>query len=290
MVRLSILAAASLGLAIVLPAYAADMPLKAPPIQPPPPNWTGFYLGAQVGGGWGERTVTYAGNDLAAATLINGGLAIGGVQPVASHGVSLSGVTGGIEAGYNWQIGRNWLIGLEADFSGSGVKGTGTGTSALAPPVFIQTVTSEQKLEWWGTVRGRLGWLATDDLLLFGTGGFAYGRVSESDSYIFTGPPGGAIVFTSGVGGPSFSCVSNATCFSGSNSQVKFGWTAGAGGEWRMASKWTLKGEYLYVNLGNASVNSSALAVFVPGAPSSYNANFGRADFHVARVGLNFHF
>ena len=282
---------AAIGLAVVLPARAADLPVKVRPAPPPVASWTGFYVGGQIGGGWGDRQVTYAGNDIPSANRINGISTLPGSRPVASHGVDVSGVTGGLTAGYNWQISPNWLVGIETDFSGSGIKGSGNGTSTLqATPTFLsQTVSSEQTIDWWGTVRGRLGFLARDDLLLFGTAGFAYGKVAVSDSYIFAGPP--AAVIAVSVGGISYSCNANVTCFSGANSSVKTGWTAGGGGEWRVAPRWTVKAEYLYVNLGSASVIAVAGTPNAPGdRPSSYTADFGRTDFHIGRVGFNYQF
>jgi outer membrane immunogenic protein len=280
----------NLALAIAFPARAADMPVKAP-LAPLPPSWTGFYVGAQVGGGWNDHTVNYTPNDPLAALIVNGTAGFPGQQPFAAHGLNLSGVTGGVEAGYNWQVNSAWLVGLEADFSGSGIHGGGGGTSILvlaAPTPVTQTVASEQKVDWWGTVRARLGWLARPDLLLYGTGGFAYGRVAVSDSLTFNGPPG---VVIGNLPPFSFICAINVICFSGATSDVKYGWTAGAGGEWRVARNWSFKAEYLYVNLGNASVNAVANAVNTPGAtPASYRANFGDTDFHVVRVGVNYHF
>ncbi len=280
----------SFALATGFPALAADLPLKAPP-APLPPSWTGFYVGAQIGGGWNDRNVTYTPNDPLAALIVNGTALLPGEQPFAAHGVNLSGVTGGVEAGYNWQVNGAWLVGLEADFSASGIHGSGSGTSPLSvtpAAVVTQTVTSEQKIDWWGTVRARLGWLASKDLLLYGTGGFAYGRVAVSDSLMFNGPPG----FVSGNLPPfSFLCTINVTCFSGAASDTKYGWTAGAGGEWRVARNWSFKAEYLYVNLGKASVNSVANTLIAAGTtPASYRANFSDTDFHVVRVGVNYHF
>jgi len=277
-----------LALAIALPAGAADIPLKAHPTPPPPPpSWTGFYVGAQIGAQWSDRRITYAGNDPIGTAVVNG-IAIGG-DPIAIHGINSSGVTGGVDAGFNWQIDPSWLVGLEADFSIAGIKGSGNGTSVLAAGIANQTVASEQKLDWWGTVRARLGWLARPDLLLYGTGGFAYGKVALSDSYVFNAPAGGLLF--GDLAGFSIRCNANATCMSGATSGVKYGWTAGAGGEWRWTPNWTFKAEYLYVNLDNVSVNAFALAVNTPGAtPASYRANFGVTDFHVVRLGANYHF
>jgi outer membrane immunogenic protein len=114
-----------------------------------------------------------------------------GEQPLPNgYRISQSGAVGGFEAGYNWQW-SNWLLGVEADFSLAGMNGRASGTSiasnAVTPPV-TQTTTAEQSTDWYGTVRGRAGWLATPNLLLFGTGGFAYGRVAGSANLIFSGP------------------------------------------------------------------------------------------------------
>jgi outer membrane immunogenic protein len=291
MTRLTILAATTIALLAAVPALAADLPAKARPL-PPAPSWTGFYIGGQVGGGWGNRTVGYTGDDPASTTFINGTVPFPGNQPVFPHSFGVSGVTGGIEAGYNWQVSPNWVVGVEADFSGSDIKGSGSSTSvlaAVAPAPFTQTVSADQKIEWWGTVRGRLGWLATRDLLLFGTAGFAYGKTSTSDSYLFSGSGG---TFGVTIPGSSFNCTAiNTTCFAGTNSTVQTGWTAGGGAEWRWSSNWTVKAEYLYVNLGRGSVRAVANTLGLPGfALSSYTANFGRTDFHTVRLGLNYHF
>jgi outer membrane immunogenic protein len=258
----------------------------------PTSSWTGFYIGGVIGGGWADRTVTYAGNDPASAIVINGTFGLFGQQPVASHGFTGSGVTGGFEIGYNWQFAPRWLAGLEADINGSGISGSSTGTSVLQGPpainTYTQTVTSKQTLDWFGTVRGRLGWLPTDDLLLYATGGLAYGRVGQSDSYMFNGP--GPVGYIVASGNYSVRCLSNATCLAGSNSRTSVGWTVGGGAEWRFLPHWSVKAEYLYINLGHKSVTAIANAVAVPGnIPASYNAAFGTADFHIARVGLNFH-
>jgi outer membrane immunogenic protein len=150
-------------------------------------------VASNFGGGWSDEAVNYSANDPITAVIIKGTEGIAGEQPLANnYRVSQSGAVGGFEAGYNWQAGSNWLLGLEADFSFSGMSGRGSGTSNLAVlplPIgtLTQTTTAEESTDWYGTVRGRAGWLATPNLLLFGTGGFAYGRVAESANYALTG-------------------------------------------------------------------------------------------------------
>lgn len=269
----------------------ADTALKAAPMSTPP-GWTGFYIGGEAGGGWSHETVASSPNDFLTTLLLNGNFAFTGQQAVVSpFALNQSGAVGGLEAGYNWQLGTNWLAGVEADFSLSGLGGQGSGTSVLQGPPntpFTQSINAQTSTDWYGTVRGRLGWLATPNLLLFGTGGFAYGRVVNSANYTFNGASG--VAFNETGLGISFSCTSNIACFSGSSSGIKTGWTAGAGAEWRLAQNWSAKIEYEFVDLGSDTVRVTAAAVAVPGnAPSTFNAVF-RDQFQVVRLGLNYHF
>lgn len=274
-------------------ASAADMALKAAP-PPAAPNWTGFYVGGEVGGAWGNRAENYTGNDPAAVGQLTASVVpLVGEQAVFPNTLGMSGVTGGIEAGYNWQIDRKWLLGLEADFNGSNLRGNGNSTSNLQGPpaaVFTQTVATQQNIDWYGTLRGRIGWLPTSSLLLFGTGGFAYGQVANTGTYSNNGPAVGTNSLD--IGGFSFVCTTNGSaCFAGASSQVRTGYTLGGGAEWLVSRSWSLKVEYQYVNLGSAPLRLTATAVVAPGeTPSSFNANFGRDDFHVVRVGANYHF
>ena len=282
------------GLLLAGSAHAADLPVKAPPL-PNVATWTGFYVGANVGGAWGDRNVGYTGNDIPATNRLTAISTFSGNQPVPSHGVALRGATGGLEAGYNQHIGAAWLVGVAADVNYASIKGSGSGSSVLAtlgaggPVLLTQTITAEQKVDWWGTVRARLGFLPADNLLLYATGGLAYGHVERSSTYRFDGPFG---TVAGSLGGVSYLCATpGVTCFSGSRADTQIGWTLGAGGEWRWSGRWSAKVEYLYVNLGSASVDASALALFTPGTrASSYNAAFGATDFHIVRVGMNYRF
>jgi outer membrane immunogenic protein len=281
---------------VVSAAQAADLPVKAPVYKAPvvvARTWTGFYIGGNVGYGWSDRTVGYTANDPASTPPIIGTAGFVGETPFATHKFSPDGVVGGLQLGYNWQFEHRWVAGLEADFNGSGIKGSGTGTSFLQNipgAVFTNNTLSSDKLDWFGTVRARLGFLATDDLLLYGTGGFAYGRVKQSDSFTVTGPAAGPILAVA-LGGFSFLCNANQTCFAGATSRNETGWTAGGGAEWRFLPNWSLKAEYLYLNLGSHSVNSVAGLIAIPAtAPASYRASFGTSDYHTVRLGLNWHF
>jgi len=128
-------------------------------------------------------------HDRAAAMLLNSGGFLGGEQPVPNgFRISRTSPIGGFEAGYNWQAGSNWLLGLETDFSLSDLSGQMGGSSNFGPG-FTQSITAKQSTDWYGTVRASAGFLATPNLLLFGTGGFAYGRVANSASFLIVDPP-----------------------------------------------------------------------------------------------------
>lgn len=232
--------------------------------------------------------MNYSPNDPLAAALLSGALGSLGEQPVPSgYRISQSGGVGGFEIGYNWQAGTNWLLGLETDFSGAGLSGQASATSVLF--VFkggtaLQTTSAKQDTDWYGTIRGRAGFLATPNLLLFGTGGFAYGRVAGSANYLQTN--GGISAAGAGF---SFVCTIGQVCFAGSSSATKTGFAAGGGAEWLLDQHWSAKIEYQFVDLGTQTVRVTAVAVTPGTAPASFNAAF-RDQFHVVRVGLNYRF
>lgn len=261
-------------------ALAADMPAKAPHVIQQ--SWNGFYIGANIGYAWGNRGVNSSPNDPASAVLFLPGF--GGTPP--SQSFTSSGALGGVQLGYNWQFNRNWLVGLETDFDWSGMRGSGS-SSGIVGGIDPFTAKVDEQIKWFGTVRARLGYLPTDNLLTYVTGGFAYGRVEHSGSFFNSGAaytlvPGGAF---------SVVCAANATCFSGSSSSVNVGWTAGAGFEYAIWRNITIKAEYLYVSLGIKSLTETALATNTPGdTPGSFNANYNRTSFNVARVGVNIRF
>ena len=269
------------SLAATQVAYAADLPIKAPPVVAPAYNWTGFYVGANIGGGWGTRDVDFTSNDPLSLIVLTFFSASGGSAPTS---LKSSGVLGGLQLGYNWQFNRSWLLGLETDFDWSGIQGS-TSNSFVGGVGGGHVNNEDEHIKWFGTVRARLGYLPTDNFLAYVTGGFAYGKVEHSGSYAFTGVP-----VTGLVGGFSFNCNVGATCLAGSLSEVATGWTLGGGLEYALWQKWTVKAEYLYVSLDGKSVTETAL-IFVPGtSPSSLNANYSRTNFNVARVGVNYRF
>jgi outer membrane immunogenic protein len=280
---------AILGLLIAAPvsaASAADMPLKAPPPAPPPAySWTGFYVGGNVGYGWSDPTVTFTPNDIAAFDFTCGGTAGGTCAPPASF--NIGGVLGGLQAGYNLQFNRNWLLGIETDFDWSRIQGTGTSNFFLGQiPPAASNFQATEDVEWFGTVRGRLGFLPANNVLIYGTGGFAYGRVADNVA-LNSGAGVGGFVIRPDIG---FSCVVGPNCFLGSSSRTDVGWTAGAGLEYSLSQHLSVKAEYLYVNLGGAHAVNVAAQFAMGATPSSFTATYSTVDFQVVRAGLNWKF
>jgi outer membrane immunogenic protein len=215
-------------------ALAADLG----PYNPPPPryepvyepardrgyNWQGLYLGVNAGYGWA--------NDNPAAW--NGaGPGVGGTNA--------DGWFGGGQIGYNAQF-NALVLGLEADLQGADISDTTALTGGLTQ------VTTD--IEWFSTLRGRVGY-AAGPALLYVTGGFAFADLNQSVS-----APGATL----------------------SSDDWETGYTVGGGIEWAFSPNWSLKSEYLYVDLGDQTLSSPA---------GTYTTE---TDFHTARVGLNYRF
>ncbi len=225
-------------------AFAADV--VAPEVIPVF-SWTGAYVGLNVGYGGGKAKHPFY--------LTNGTDTIGGSVDFTS-----SGFLGGVQAGYNYQI-DNWVVGVEADFQGAGIKGEGS-FSVNYDGDLLAEGKAGTKLDWYGTVRARAGVLATDRFLVYATGGLAYGRTK---SYI-----NGDIV---GLGS-----------IDESRSKTKAGWTVGAGAEYAITDHVTFKTEYAYTDLGKANLFNEDLG-------GGMVANLDRKmNFHSIKVGINYKF
>ena len=284
------------GAMVSAPVAAADLPVKAP-AQIVAMNWTGLYAGVNAGYSWSpDPTVSFTPNDPYSALLLSGNAGAGSPgTPLGPVSFGTHGASGGVQFGYNWQLNRNWLVGLETDFNGSGIRGNGTSTSIeRTAPTILLNVNADQKISWFGTVRGRLGWLPTDSWQLYATGGFAYGQVKEDVVGTTTHTSTGGAA-TGSSGGFGSGCVlppnnSTVTCFLGNSSRVAAGWTVGAGTEYAMSRNFSIKAEYMYVNLGGDSVNVVTTQANGGNALTSFTANYDRAQFHTVRVGLNYRF
>jgi outer membrane immunogenic protein len=145
------------GVAVASSAQAADMPVKAPPLQAAPmASWEGWYVGLHAGGNWQQSSLDNS---------YYSSIGIG--QPGST------GFIGGGQIGYNWQRGT-WVYGLEADFSG--LTGSGSRTNSDG------SYTSTSQVSWLSTFRGRLGTTlgGSGDAMIYATGGLAVGGVKNT--------------------------------------------------------------------------------------------------------------
>jgi outer membrane immunogenic protein len=266
-------AIAALTAASTMAAQAADLPTRkeAPPpvFVPPPFTWTGFYVGLNAGAsfGTGNRTTT-----LSVPSFLNNFLVASWPGNLGSNN---TGFIGGGQAGYNWQTGA-FVLGVETDFDGTTQGKTFNFTSlpfaATTPlPGDILSVNAKANLDWLGTTRARLGFVATPDnrLMIYATGGVAYGGGSSSFTAFDT---------------------QNDLLFTGSPSSSRVGWTIGAGLEYAITNNWTIKGEYLYYNLGSTTFTSVPTGAFATAFPGIVATNKYTFDGSIVRAGVNYKF
>jgi len=238
-------------------AIAADLPSRKAPVAPPPPvlSWTGAYVGANLGGGWLAGNSSNQGGNLLWNTTNNAN------WYDKNTGNSNAGVIGGVQVGYNYQIMPWAVVGAEADFQGTSI-GAGNGT-----PLYYNTllVTNQNlgtvavnnpgaSLNWFGTVRGRVGLVALrPDIMIYGTGGFAYANVQRNGYF-------------------------------NQNSATQTGWTAGGGAEWMFNPAWSAKVEYLFTSVSGSNQN------YYWNTGASLNNVNNKTQWNTIRAGVNYHF
>jgi opacity protein-like surface antigen len=228
-------------------AVAADLSRPVykpvPPLPPVMQNWSGFYVGLNAGGGIGTGSSDFS---------------IAGVPAFASVDNQLQGAIGGGQAGFNWQAGAA-VLGVEADFQASGLKGSLTTPCLPGLCGAPLTATYSQKVPWFGTARARIGY-AANGWLLYATGGYAYARL-ETDASAVAGPATATFTLR----------------------ETRNGWTAGTGIEVEFAPRWSARLEYLYFDFGNTS--SSLVLTGLPTITDD-----AHLTMNVVRGGVNFRF
>jgi outer membrane immunogenic protein len=204
-------------------------------------DWSGPYIGAIIGHG------SATGN----STCVDGS------QPCVNLGVGYSispdGFTGGMQAGYNLQVGRYIIAGIEADFSKSWVSDSYDGTGLGA-----EVQSSENSIEWLGTVRGRLG-VAAGPLLFYGTAGVAYAKMEDRYSFFERSQP---------------------------ETMSDYGLTYGGGAELSLSENWSVKAEYLKVYLDSSKLD---IGYTNYGTDGQIFARF-KHDLNNVRLGVSYRF
>ena len=243
----AVLAAGTVG------AQAADLVVKSPAYKAPVAqvyDWTGPYVGVNVGGSVGRSRVHTSDP--------------GSIENETTY-LSAIGAVGGGQIGYNWQLPGfyNLVVGVEADIQASGQRGSACLANCLSDGTI--SLNLQQKIDWFGTARARVG-LTAGPVLSYVTAGLAYGHVQTSGSFVGFAPP--AIPFAL--------------------DKTRSGLAVGSGVEASLGGNWTAKIEYLYVNLGQSNtVVDTAPAAVIFGAPVTVSA---QARDHVYRGGLNYRF
>lgn len=239
--------------------------IKDAPSAPEAMTWSGVYLGGNVG-------YAFSRDQTSELTVFTpGGLPIPTFGPL-TYALEPEGAFGGAQLGFNLQSGR-LVFGLEADIQGADI-GDHSLTVFANPgnPNNIAPFGYEASLdiEWFGTVRARLGY-AWDRTLVYVTGGFAYGHVDYSASYDFLPLGPGQSFGVAGAGG------------------TETGYAIGGGLEHAFDRNWSLKLEYQYIDLGDLDVEGRLF--FRDGRPSGETFRTSvDLDFHTVRVGLNYRF
>jgi outer membrane immunogenic protein len=240
------------------PVMAADMPVKAPQAVVTAPaayNWTGWYVGGHVGGGWTQTdTVNVNGNAAFPA----------GTQ----HSSSNSGWLAGIQAGFNYQLSPNWVVGIEGDYSWAGIKGDDSRFSDVPGFTTNRLSNTHGEVDWLATVTGRLGY-AVNNSLFYAKGGAAWAHKTEDNNT--TDPTAANLVRT----------LSN-------GEDTRTGWTVGAGWEYGFAPNWSAKIEYNYMDFG--SKTEARTPTYLVG--TGVNPLLRDVDFHIhaVKAGVNYRF
>jgi outer membrane immunogenic protein len=201
------------------PVYATKAPLMAAPVAG---TWQGFYIGLDGGYGWGGTSI-----DPLVTTTGLGGVPI--VNPFANP--APSGFLFGGHGGYNWQYG-NVVGGLEVDYLGADM--TDSQTVALNKAATING-TLATKIDSLASGRAKLGYALNDIILLYGTGGIAWGHESATASVTFP---------TSRTATGSISETTAAN---------QFGWVAGAGAEMKILTNVLLRAQFLHYDFGDVA-------------------------------------
>lgn len=230
--------------------------------QPAVRDWSGFHVGINAGGAWGTSNISTG-----VASVGNYFVTTdpGQIGAAGRGSVNSSAFTGGVQGGYTAQNG-NWLLGLEADV---GLLSLGASRAAsavfLSAPANAFTVSQTVGTDWIATVRPRLGW-AMGDAAFYATGGLALTTLKFNAQYL-----------------DNFGTFASSQ---GSQQQTKVGWTIGAGVDYALDSRWSMRAEYMRVDFGQVNFNSAVTG----GAAGNTAVLTNSTDFsvNIVRLGLNY--
>ena len=254
--------AASILAVSAVAASAADLHTKAPTRVTEVFNWTGFYVGGNVGGAWENESGT--------SNFFSSSAPAAQTNTPQSNSLRNRAVIGGVHAGYNWQTTR-WVFAVEADWDWTHTKNgfcrQTDNLSAACSDNGRGFLILNGKAEWLDSARGRLGY-TWDRFMIYGTGGAAWAKFGSSIN---------TNCLVAGCGSNTVSQITTATF-----SDTKSGWVAGGGVEAMLDTDWFARAEYLHYDLG--SVTNTL-------AGDQQSTTWSRAfRYETVRVGLSYKF
>jgi outer membrane immunogenic protein len=270
-------------------ATAADLPTKAPApmIAPPPPlwNWTGWYIGGNLGPGWSRQQL---GNDDGLGAFNNTNAGFGSTTGV--------GLTGGFQLGYNYQFANSPIVvGLEGMFNFASIRANSNNSASSADSFvtgdgdtfhFVNTSFNSQfssKVKDIALLTARLGLTSgpQDRTLWYIKGGGAWAKTNYSLNTATTVNDSRL-----DLGDPSLVTTSTTTFNTFQQTRNRWGWTVGTGVEFGLWENWSTRIEYDYLQFSNSNISDSNIAGFCLNT-----GNCGvRQDIHLVTIGLNYRF
>ena len=243
----------------------AKDPSYAPVPAAPGTNWSGAYIGAQAGYGFGHKRWPDIGAAIAPLIYL--------------PGYDTRGWLGGGTIGVNAQAGV-FVFGVEGEIMGTDVKGSQTTTITI--PAGTQTLNYDSKIDWLALATARAGFVVGDRLMFYGKGGIAIAQERHNFNFTTIAAPGG----------PPGSLIG---AFPGK--AVHTGVVVGAGGEYALGNNWSVKLEYDYIKMFAQQVTAQGTEAFnLPAVPLVGTINgpiqIGKIsqDLHLVKIGVNYHF
>jgi len=237
---------------------AADLAVKAPPVFVAPVpvySWTGCYVGAHVGWGWGQ-------NSYSQSAVRGGSFSGGGTRRTIGGKTNSNGALFGGQVGCNYQFASNWVIGVQGDIAGTDINGKSRDTFGLAfagPGDYVGQIGI--KTDWLASVTGRIGYAFYNNQgLVYVKGGGAWIENQWNLNSAFLFYPNDLVT------------------------ETRSGWTVGVGAEWMFSQNWTGFVEFNYYNFGNGGLLSTSP---FDGAPAFYS---GKQDIETVKIGVNYKF
>jgi outer membrane immunogenic protein len=254
--HLAAAASSLVALAAAFPSAAQDMAQESP--------WSGFYVGGTLGANWSDSSIDHSVASGGGPVVIPpADIAL--INATGGSGSNRTGFTGGVEAGYNYQMG-SWLLGLETEFVALETNQRITNTYQSALPIATPasySLNERAKTSWMWSLRPRLGYIS-GPWLFYGTGGIATSDIKVKLDLSDNRSPPNAIV--------------------NDKSKSKTGWIAGLGAGYAFSPNWSLKGEWLYADFGSISTTVADPSGFVSLTSKA------KVQSNIARIGVDYRF